>query len=62
MAVSAVPRDADDNHVNAVALAARADLIVSGDSDLIVLQQFDNIPSSTLLARSRCLTPRIPTL
>jgi uncharacterized protein len=30
-----VPGDADDDHVIAAAVAARADLIVSGDSDLL---------------------------
>ena len=33
----AVPNDADDDQVIAAALAAGAELIVSGDSDLLVL-------------------------
>lgn len=38
-----VCRDPDDDEVLALALAARADLIVSGDVDLLVLQQFEGI-------------------
>ena len=36
-------RDADDDNVLAAALAARADLIVSGDNDLRVLRVFEGI-------------------
>lgn len=43
----AVPRDADDDQVIAVALAARADLVVSGDADLLSLGRFDGIPIVT---------------
>jgi putative PIN family toxin of toxin-antitoxin system len=39
-----VSRDEDDDAVLACALAARADLIVSGDDDLLVLKQFQGIP------------------
>ncbi len=39
-----VCRDPDDNEVLALAIAARADLIISGDNDLLVLQQFNGIP------------------
>lgn len=42
-----VSRDADDDAVLACALAARADLIVSGDDDLLVLKSFDDIPIIT---------------
>lgn len=38
-----VSRDADDDAVLACALAARADLIISGDDDLLVLKSFDGI-------------------
>lgn len=38
-----VSRDADDDTVLACALAAQADLIVSGDADLLVLKQFHGI-------------------
>ncbi len=36
-------RDPDDDHVLALALAAQADLVVSGDQDLLVLGQFEGI-------------------
>lgn len=39
-----VCRDPDDDEVLALARAARAELIVSGDADLLVLQQFDGVP------------------
>ena len=38
-----VSRDADDDAILACALAARADLIVSGDDDLLVLKSFNGI-------------------
>lgn len=38
-----VCRDADDDAVLACALAAQADLIVSGDSDLLTLQEYEGI-------------------
>ena len=40
-------RDADDDAILACALAAHADLIVSGDEDLLVLEQFQGIPIVT---------------
>lgn len=42
-----VCRDPDDDAVLALAVAARAELIVSGDNDLLVLQQFEGIPIVT---------------
>jgi len=39
-----VCRDPDDDAILACALAVRADLIVSGDQDLLVLQEFEGIP------------------
>lgn len=42
-----IVRDPDDDHVLACALAARADLIVSGDKDLLVLNAYQNIPIVT---------------
>lgn len=42
-----VCRDPDDDEVLALALAARVDLIVSGDGDLLVLQAFEGIPIVT---------------
>lgn len=43
-----VSRDADDDAVLACALAARADLIVSGDEDLLVLKDFNSVPIVTV--------------
>jgi putative PIN family toxin of toxin-antitoxin system len=42
-----VCRDPDDDKVLALAIAARAELIVSGDNDLLVLQSFQGIPIVT---------------
>ncbi|MBL8503659.1 MAG: putative toxin-antitoxin system toxin component, PIN family [Rhodocyclaceae bacterium] len=39
-----VCRDPDDDQVLALALAARVDLIVSGDEDLLALDSFQGIP------------------
>ena len=39
-----VCRDPDDDEVLALALASRAELIVSGDNDLLVLAQFEGVP------------------
>lgn len=38
-----VCRDPDDDHVLACALAAQADLIVSGDADLLDLREYQSI-------------------
>lgn len=37
-------RDPDDDHVLACALAAQADLVVSGDSHLLDLNSYQGIP------------------
>lgn len=42
-----VCRDPDDDDVLACALAARVDLIVSGDRDLLSIESFRNIPIVT---------------
>lgn len=42
-----VCRDPDDDTVLACAQAARADFIVSGDDDLLILKEFQNIPIIT---------------
>lgn len=42
-----VPNDPDDDHVLACALAAQADLIVSGDADLLGLKAYQGIPIVT---------------
>jgi uncharacterized protein len=39
-----ISRDADDDAVLACALAAKAELIISGDRDLLTLKTFRNIP------------------
>jgi predicted nucleic acid-binding protein len=39
-----VSRDADDDAVLALTVAARADLIVSGDRDLLSLASYRGIP------------------
>ena len=39
-----VCRDPDDDHVLALALAANAELIITGDSDLLALRQFEGVP------------------
>jgi uncharacterized protein len=44
---SRVCRDPDDDAVLACAKAAKADLIVSGDQDLLVLQMFEGIQIMT---------------
>lgn len=43
-----VSRDADDDAVLACALAARADLVISGDDDLLSLASFRGIPIVTI--------------
>ena len=42
-----VTRDPDDDHVLACALAAQANLIVSGDKDLLDLREYQGIPILT---------------
>jgi putative PIN family toxin of toxin-antitoxin system len=44
-----VSRDPDDDMVLALAISARADLIVSGDDDLLVLGTHANIPIVTVV-------------
>jgi putative PIN family toxin of toxin-antitoxin system len=43
-AISPTSADPDDDHVLACALAAQADLVISGDSDLLNLKSFQGIP------------------
>ncbi len=40
-------RDADDDAILATAVAARADLLVTGDKDLLVLGSYNGIPIVT---------------
>lgn len=42
--VPSVARDPDDDQVLACALAAKADVIISGDDDLLSLSHFQGIP------------------
>jgi uncharacterized protein len=51
-----VCRDPDDDAVLACAKAAQANLIVSGDQDLLVLQAFDGIPIVTAVQALERLT------
>jgi putative PIN family toxin of toxin-antitoxin system len=46
-----ISRDPDDDAVLALAVAAQADLIISGDADLLVLGAYAGIQSSTLSTR-----------
>lgn len=52
-----VSRDADDDTVLACALAARADLVVSGDDDLLSLKSFNGIPIATAAQAIKRLYP-----
>lgn len=42
--VPQIVRDPDDDHVLACALAAQADLIITGDDDLLTLKTYQDIP------------------
>lgn len=46
--IERVSEDPDDDHVLACAIAAKADLVVSGDSDLLKLGQYHGIPIVTV--------------
>lgn len=51
-----VLNDPDDDHVLACALAAKADLIVSGDRDLLALKSFREIPIVTAAEAAQALS------
>lgn len=42
-----ISRDINDDPILACALSAKADLIVSGDKDLLILEEFEGIPIVT---------------
>ncbi len=50
-----VSRDADDDHVLACALAAKADLIVSGDRDLLDLNEHQGVRIVTAVQALRII-------
>lgn len=50
-----VPNDPDDDHVLACAIAAEAELIVSGDNDLLTLKMFREIPIVTAAQALRAI-------
>ena len=52
-----VPDDPDDDHVIACAVAARADLIVSGDSDLLSMGAYQDIGIVTAVHALTLLVP-----
>jgi putative PIN family toxin of toxin-antitoxin system len=49
---SQVCRDPDDDHVLGTAVAANADLIVTGDQDLLILREYRGIP---IITPAECL-------
>ena len=49
-------RDADDDAVLACALAANANMIITGDKDLLVLHPFQDIPILTPAAAAKLLS------
>jgi putative PIN family toxin of toxin-antitoxin system len=53
-----VCRDPDDDHVLAVARAASADAIITGDHDLLALGDFQGIPIRTARQALAILDPR----
>lgn len=50
-------RDPDDDALLALALAAQADMIVSGDDDLLSLANFEGIPILSPVQALRIITP-----
>jgi len=48
-----VCRDSDDDAILATAIAARADLLVTGDKDLLLLGSYEGIP---IITPAECLT------
>jgi len=54
-----VCRDPDDDAVLALAVSASADLIVSGDNDLLVLEQFEGVPIVNTARALALLAPAV---
>jgi putative PIN family toxin of toxin-antitoxin system len=57
----AVPRDEDDDHVIAAALAAGADLLVSGDADLLSMGSHEGIAIVSVVEAVRRIEARSKT-
>lgn len=57
---SAILGDPDDNHILACALAGKADLIVTGDRDLLRLKEYEGIPIIRPMDFLRTLGPSRP--
>lgn len=55
--VPQIVRDPDDDHVLACALAARAELIVTGDDDLLTIKTYQDIPIVTAAEALRRVEP-----
>ena len=55
-----VSRDADDDALLACALAVRADLIITGDDDLLVLKTFKGVPIVTVANAVKRVLSRSP--
>ena len=51
-----ITNDPDDDQVLACAVAAKADLVVSGDSDLLRLESYQGIPIATAAEALRHIT------
>ena len=59
---AAVPRDADDDHVVAAALAANSEVLVSGDRDLLSLGSYEGLRIVTVAkALEMIMADREPT-
>jgi putative PIN family toxin of toxin-antitoxin system len=55
-----VSRDPDDDAVLAAAVAAKADIIVSGDADLLILGGYADIPIMTPAQALAIIGPEFP--
>lgn len=55
--IRAICRDPDDDLILATALAAKADLLVSGDDDLLTLESYEGIEIVTPAEALRRISP-----